>query len=384
MGNATTHQNLGYVPTVVIGGGQAGLTMGYHLRRSGETFVILDAMERTGDSWRQHWDSLRLFSQPRYASLPGWRNPARSFPTRDEMADYLEQYADKFSLPIRHSVQVRRLSRSESRFRVDTSAGCLTADRVVVATGAHQRPRLPRFAADLDSAVHSLHSSTYRGPDQLNGRVLVVGAGNSGADIALESAANGHETVIAGRHPGEIPFDIDGPGSDLFVPIVMFAFRHVLTLGTPAGRAMWKKRHGHGVNLVRHKRRDFDRAGIRQIGRVAGVRDGHPLIENGDVLTPDTVVWCTGYEQDFGWIDLPVLDEAGEVVHRRGVVENEAGLFFLGLDFQYAAASATIQGLDRDARHVLRALSSVPTEADADDVATEEASLHGRASTPAR
>jgi putative flavoprotein involved in K+ transport len=341
---------------VVIGGGQAGLAMGYHLQRAGERFVILDAQPRSGDSWRRRWTSLRLFSPPRYASLPGLPIAVGHFPSRDEMADYLEQYATHFRLPIRHEVTVTRLSRLDDGFLVETTSGDLFAEQIVVASGPYQKPLVPAFAAELNADITQLHSAAYSDPTQLIGDVLVVGAGNSGAEIALEAANSGHRTVIAGRHPGQVPFDIDSPMAKLAVPIAMFAFRHVLTLRTPMGRAAKARQRGHGVNLVRRKLKDLDRAGVRRVSRIASVRDGRPVTTEDEALSPRTVVWCTGFDHAIAWLDVPVFGPHGEIEHDRGVASQVPGLYFVGLEFQYAVASATIQGLDRDARYVLRQL----------------------------
>jgi putative flavoprotein involved in K+ transport len=153
------------MPTVIIGGGQAGLVMGYHLQKVGEQFLILDAQPRIGDSWRNRWDSLRLFSTPRYSSLPGWPMRLSTWPTHIEMGDYLEDYARHFDLPVRSGVRVNRLSRTESGFRLETSHGVLRAERVVIATGGYQTPVVPDFAAELTPRIRQLHSDAYRNPE---------------------------------------------------------------------------------------------------------------------------------------------------------------------------------------------------------------------------
>jgi putative flavoprotein involved in K+ transport len=340
--------------TVVIGGGQAGLVMGYHLRRLGEDFVILEGLPRVGDSWRRRYDSLRLFSPPRYASLPGLPIPVDDCPTRDEMGDYLEQYAAHFELPVRTGVRVLRVSRDAESFRVETDEGEYLADRVIVAGGSHTVPQRPSFASELDPSIRQLHSLEYRNPEQLaDGTVLVVGAANSGTDIALE-AAKTHRTLLAGRHPGQVPVDIDSGRGRMILPIVMFVFRHVLTRRTPMGRKALAEREGHGVMLVRNKLADLDAAGVVGTSRIESVRDGQPVTAEGDVLSDvGTVVWCTGSGPDHSFLDLPVFAD-GRVRHERGVATGEAGLMFLGLEFQFAVASGTIQGLDRDARYLLR------------------------------
>jgi putative flavoprotein involved in K+ transport len=196
------------IETVVVGGGQAGLSVGYHLARRSLSFVILDAHERIGDSWRMRWDSLRLFTPARFNGLDGLPFPgsAHSFSTKDEVADYLETYAARFRLPVRTGVRVRRLSRNGARFLVDAGPQLLEADNVVVAVGSYQLPRLPRFAASLDPDIVQLHSGAYRNVGQLReGRVLVVGVGNSGAEIALDLAAS-LPTWLAGTESGRVPF----------------------------------------------------------------------------------------------------------------------------------------------------------------------------------
>ena len=345
----------GYVGTVVIGAGQAGLAMGYYLRAAGEDFVVLEAHDRIGDCWRERYDSLRLFSRPRYASLPGLRIGGRDCPDRDEMADYLEQYAGHHELPVRTAVRVTRLSRDDQGFVVETGDGTWRADHVVVAAGMHTTARRPSFAGDLDPAIRQLHSMEYRNPGQLaDGTVLVVGAANSGTDIALE-AVKTHRTLLAGRHPGQVPVDIDSTTGRLFTPLVMFLFKYVFTRRTPIGRRTMANAEQNGLPLTRNKLAHLDAAGIVRIARIEGVRDGRPVTADGDVLADvSTVVWCTGSGPDHSWIDLPVFSESGRPRHERGVADDVPGLLFLGLDFQYAIASASIQGVDRDARYLVR------------------------------
>jgi putative flavoprotein involved in K+ transport len=348
------------ISTVIIGGGQAGLVMGYHLQKAGADFVILDANARIGDSWRNRWDSLRLFSFPKYSSLPGWSMQLNTFPTHNEMADYLEAYAQHFSLPVRSGVRATRLSRRDDGFRLETSHGVLLADRVVVATGGYQTPVVPDFATELAPEIRHLHSCAYRNPEQLQGTVLVVGAGNSGAEIALEAVRSGHETWLSGRHPGQVPFRIETRLARLLVPVVMFAFRRVLTLDTPIGRKLSGSAIEHGTPLVRTKASDLTAAGVQRIARIAGVRDGLPITVDDEVLEPRTVVWCTGYRSDYSWIDFPVADADGHPISERGV-SPEPGLYFIGVEFQYAAASSTIQGLDQDARYLVGAMAKQPS-----------------------
>jgi putative flavoprotein involved in K+ transport len=343
------------VETVVIGAGQAGLATGYHLARRGRQFVILDANQRIGDPWRTRWDSLRLFTPARYNGLPGWPFPAPawSYPTKDQVADYLEAYAARFELPVRIGVRVDRLSRAGDRYVVAAGERRFQADQVVVASGAYQRPRIPTFAPELDPGIVQLHSSRYRDPSQLQeGGVLVVGAANSGTEIALELSGD-HQTWLSGRHPGQEPFGTGSRKDRLVLPVVWFMASHVLTVRTPMGRTVRRKFHGRGIPLARANRERLDRAtGIQRVPRTAGVRGGLPVLDDGRVLEVANVLWCTGFVPDFGWIDLPVFDQDGAPLHDRGIVGAEPGLYFVGLLFLYALSSPLVGGVGRDAEHI--------------------------------
>jgi putative flavoprotein involved in K+ transport len=347
--------------TVIIGGAQAGLSTGYHLKKRGLPFVIVDANERVGDSWRKRWDSMRLFTPAHYDGLAGMPFPGRSFraPTKDEMGEYLESYAAKFDLPVRSKVKVERLSRDGDRFVVETEKGRLEADQVVVATGAFHTPKVPAFARDLDPAIVQLHSVDYRNPSQLReGGVLVVGVGNSGADISIEVVRN-HPTWLAGKESGHIPVPIDSLRGKIVVRLVRFLGHHVLKWTTPIGRKVMPK--------------DIVRAGVERVPRVAGVRNGLPMLEDGRTLDVVNVIWCTGFKPDFSWIDLPIFDEKGAPKHRRGIVADEPGLYFVGLKFQYAVSSDVITGVSRDAeyvaKHIAARQTSTPVKAHAEAVA---------------
>jgi putative flavoprotein involved in K+ transport len=346
--------------TIVIGGGQAGLATGYYLKRQGRDFIILDAHARAGDSWRQRWDSLRLFTPARYNGLPGepFPAPAHSLPSKDEVADYLEAYAARFAQPVRTGVTVNRLSKQGGRFVVEAGDLRFEADNVVVATGAYHIPRIPAFASELDPAIVQIHSSQYRRPSQLrNGGVLVVGAANSGAEIALE-VSGAHQTWLSGRHPGNEPTRPGSAADRLITPLIWFIFSHVLTVSTPIGRKAAAQLRSHGIPLARVRPDDLLAAGVERIhARTVGVRDRLPMLADGRILDVANVIWCTGFSPGFEWIDLPIVGDDGEPRHERGVVASHPGLYFVGLFFQSAVISSLVGGVGRDAEHVVKVIA---------------------------
>lgn len=343
--------------TVVIGAGQAGLAAGYHLRRAGRPFVVLDGNARVGDNWRQRYDSLRLFTPAYAVGLPGWSlpGPRGAMLTRDQMADYLEGYVARFALPVRTGVKVESVRRGGDRYVLIAGDDRYEAANVIVASGAHREGRIPAIARDLDPSIRQMHASEYRNPTQLaDGGVLVVGAGNSGADIALELAST-RPTWVSGKEHGHVPFHIDRPfATHVLFRIVRMLGRHVLTLRTPIGRRLSRKPGGDP--LVRVKPKDLLAAGVQRVGRTVSVRDGKPVVEEGTVIDVPNVIWCTGYRHDLSWIDLPIFGEDGRPSHVRGVVTQEPGLYFVGLVWQYSKASDVLPGVDRDARFVVRQL----------------------------
>jgi putative flavoprotein involved in K+ transport len=341
--------------TVVVGGGQAGLAMGYYLATQHRDFVILDAAARTGDTWRNRWDSLRLFTPAFHSGLPGMPFPApgHSFPTKDRTADYLEAYAERFQLPIRLGRRVQSLSRYDGGYLVRAGDERYTADHVVVATGPYHYPHIPSFAAGLDPTIAQLHSSHYRNPDQLpEGDVLVVGAGNSGAEIAVELAAT-RRAYLSGPDVGHAPIWLIHNRFSLWLA------DHLLTTDTRLGRRMRDTRRRRGDPLVRLKPTDILTAGVQRVPRVDGVVEGTPRLADGRPVEVAVVVWATGFRPDFGWIDLPIFDDAGAPTHHRGVVAAAPGLYFLGLPFQYTATSDHVGGVGRDAHHLARHLTAL-------------------------
>ncbi len=353
-----------YADTIVIGGGQTGLTVGYELAKRKVDFVILDASERVGDAWRKRWDSLLLFTPARYNGLPGKTFPAKGdqYITKDELAAYLESYAEENDLPVRSNCRVTRLSFDGDTYVAETAGvGVLRSANVVVAMSDYQVPYVPDFAPDLDPDIIQMHSSQYQRPSQLaEGPVLVVGFGNSGADIGLELSKT-RPTYLSGDPSVVIPFRIEPwLGRNVGVRLIRFGAVRILNTSTPIGRRVRSKLlgHGGGAPIVRVKPADLESAGVRRVERVMGVKDGLPVLADGTVLDVANVVWCTGFRAGLGWIDLSVFDDRGSPVHQRGIVADQPGLYFCGLFFLHALWSETLSGMPIDAGHVVDHLVS--------------------------
>ena len=351
--------------TIVIGAGQAGLSAGYHLAKRGKPFIIVDAADRVGGSWLSRWDSLKLFTPSIRCNLPGLSlGGGYRFPSKDEMLDYLERYVATFELPVRLGVKVDGLFREGSGFRVTAGAQAFDADNVILATGVHRVPRTPDLAGELSEDIVQLHSADYRNPGQLApGRVLLVGAGNSGAEIAMDLAST-HQVLMAGRTVGEIPIDIRNWQGRLMFPVLWWVWEHIVTERTKPGRKVQAEiLGGKGDPWIRQKEKDIQQAGVERTSRITGVVDGRPQNEDGELLDVANVIWCTGFEKDYRWIDLPGLDSSGRLDQERGAVVGQPGLFVLGQEFQYMFNSHTVGGVGKDAAYVVEHLDREPSGA---------------------
>jgi putative flavoprotein involved in K+ transport len=352
--------------TLVIGGGQSGLAAGYYLRRAGGSFLIVDANQRSGDTWRRRWDSLRLFSPAQYDSLPGRPLPMRSgvFPSKDELADYLEDYARHFELPILRGVRVTRVAREAGDLIVECSHRRFSCSNVVVAAGAYSHPRMPDFAGLLNPAIQQVHSSAYRRPgDVVGGHVLVAGFGTSGVEIAMELAAAGRRVLLSGRPTAQalskfVPAIFAGKNPILrLIGAAYWNFMHrVVTIDTPLGRKAKSQISLGGQPLVRFNQRDVLAAGVEHVARIAGVTEGKPRLDDGRVVDISAVVWCTGFRPNYRFLELPDLpfDGKGAPIAPHGIVEQVPGLYFVGLPFQVGLTSTLVGGAGRDAALVVR------------------------------
>jgi putative flavoprotein involved in K+ transport len=338
---------------VVVGGGQAGLAIGYLLARQGRTFSILEAADTPAAAWRARWDSLRLFTPVRYDSLPGRAFPGDpdGYPGRDDVVGYLTDYARDFELPVELDSHVRAIRAGDGGCLVDVGDGTYEAEQVVVATGPFQMPRVPPIAERLDAEVVQLHSSAYRSPDDLPpGIALVVGGGNTGFQIAEELAASHDVQLSIGSRQMPLPQRIFG--RDLFRYLVATGLMQK-TAASRIGRRMQQRETLIGSS-PRAARRDH---GIHLRPRTVDASGAQVSFADGTQLEPSSVVWATGFGLDHSWIELPVFDADGRVVHERGVTPSP-GLYFLGMPWQHTRGSALLGWVKDDAEYLAERIAA--------------------------
>ena len=333
---------------LVIGGSQAGLAMAWHLARQKLRYVVLDAADELGRTWRSRWDSLRLFTPAQYASLPGMEfpAPADTYPTKDPVADYLQAYAAKFDLAVRLNARVTALRRVDARFEASTSDEAFHARHVVVATGPFQIPYAPAPAQGLDASVTQFHSSEYRNPAALpDGPVLVVGGGNSGFQIAEELALAGRraDLSIATRAP-MLPQRL--AGKDLFWWLSRLGLMRVSVRSRLGSRMSSRPDF-----IIGSSRRRLRTAGVRFRPGVSGADGRTVRFTDGTALETGIIIWATGFRSDYSWIGIPGVIRDGNVVHRRGVTD-VPGLYFLGLSWQHTRGSALLGFVHDDAAYL--------------------------------
>lgn len=340
----------------VIGAGQAGLAIGYFLAEEGRRFTILEASDSIGAAWRDRWDSLVLFTPRRYDSLPGLPFPGDpdGYPGRDEVIDYLENYASTFDLPVQLNSPVQSLASTDDGFVLDVGTRTLEAEQVVVATGPFQVPNVPAFAADLAPNVVQMHSTGYRSPSDVpEGTVVVVGGGNTGFQIAKELSATHAVHLAIGSRQTPLPQRL--LGRDLFWWLTKTGLIEK-TVQSRIGR-----RARDRDTLIGSSRRDVNRHGVEVRPRVVGASGGAVTFADGSELDVDAVIWATGYRSEHGWINLPVFDQNGDVLHRRGVT-GVPGLFFLGLTWQHTRGSALLGWVRDDAEFISERIAANTNE----------------------
>ncbi len=340
---------------IIVGAGQAGLSMGYWLKRQQRSFLLLEAGPRIGESWRKRYDSLVLFTPRRYSALPDLAFPGdpEGRPTKDEMADYLQTYADHFALPIQLDTRVVDMEKHGETFLLQTTQDTYQAATVIVATGPFHHPRIPAFAPALSHEAQQLHAASYHNPSEIPpGPVLVVGAGDSGAHIAAE-LAHAHPVSLAAAHPL------------YFVPLTLLGkslfwyLDHLRLLEVDGERSLgrWLKAQPEPVLGLELKQALRERQ-VQIRPRVTSAQGNVVQFADGSQAQVRTVIWATGYRQDFSWIRMPGLaDECSQPREQQGV-SSTPGLFFLGFPWQPSRGSALVGWVGKDARRLAALLQT--------------------------
>jgi putative flavoprotein involved in K+ transport len=364
----TAHRRAPETPTrtpldaLVIGAGQAGLAVGYHLARQGTRFLMVDAAPEIGHSWATRWDSLRLFTPAEYSALPGMAFPAEpgTYPDKDQVAGYLKAYAAQFDLPVMPHTRVRHLDQQEGLFRVATSQGTLWARQVIVATGPFQQPAVPGVASGFALEVTQLHSSIYRNPSDLpsadSRKVLVVGAGNSGLQIALEVARTHQVHLAVGTRQKNVP---QRPlGRDLFWWLTKTG---AVTRPSSSPVAAWFRKRG-GDLVIGTTWDDIAAAGVHVHPRLTTADgDTAKFADQSQLDDVAAVVWATGFRPDYSWLDIPGVWDGHQITHHRGATA-VPGLWFIGLPWQHSRGSALLGFVGDDATWVADQVANhVPT-----------------------
>jgi putative flavoprotein involved in K+ transport len=343
---------------VVVGGGQAGLAIGYHLAKQGTDFTILEAAAEPAAAWRDRWDSLKLFTSAHYDSLPGMEFPGDPdrYPTRDEVADYLADYAREFNLPVELNSRVRAIRRHRDGYVVQLDHRAYEAPQVVIATGPFQTPFVPRIAENLGDDVVQMHSTGYRSPESVpEGRVLVVGGGNTGFQIAEELSASREVHLAIGSRQAPLPQRI--LGRDLFWYLDVTGLIRKTT-ASRVGKLMQKRED----TLIGSHPRRARRHGIELHGRAVAAAGSTVTFADGADLDVRGVIWATGFRVDHSWIDVPVFDENRRAVHERGVTASP-GLYFLGQLWQHTRGSALLGWVKDDAAYIAEKVAAFRTSA---------------------
>jgi len=343
------------IDVLVIGGGQAALAMGYYLKKSEHSFILVDSSTRVGDAWRNRYDSLVLFSPRAYSSLPGMALPGdpEGFPTKNEMADYLEHYCNYYSIPIRLNTNVMKLEKIEDKFIATTIHGRLIARSVVIATGPHHKPYIPDLPGFMSASVLQLHSSEYRNPSQIpSGPTLIVGGGNSGTQIAAELSDRGSVTISTGEDIIYIP-------SRIFNRSIFWWLRVTRLYKVPntsrLANILKKREPVIGLEV-----KSLIKGGkINIVNRVTSLRDNQVELMDGSRLTVANIIWATGFRNNYSWIEIPgVLDSQNKPIHHRGISQIN-GIYFVGLPWLSRVGSAQINGVAYDAKHLSEYIQTI-------------------------
>ncbi|MDP4509389.1 ArsO family NAD(P)H-dependent flavin-containing monooxygenase [Nonomuraea turcica] len=337
------------VDVLVIGGGQAGLAAGYYLRRAKADFVILDAQDRPGGAWRHTWPSLRLFSPAQYSSLPGRMMPSPpggGCPSAEDTVSYLADYEQRYQLPIIRPTTARAVRRGDGHLVVETDRDVWQAKIVISATGTWWRPYIPHYPGIGDFRGQQVHTAGYRGPETFHGqRVVVVGGGNSAAQILADLSTVAHTTWTTLRPPRLLPDEVDG--------------RALFDLATRHHRAAQTGETAPGIGdlgdivAVPPVREARDRGALKAEPMFARLTPSGIAWSDGTTLDADAIIWCTGFRPALGHLAPLRLRGPDGLIPTEGTqAVSEPRLHLLGYGDWTGPASATLIGAGRTARQL--------------------------------
>ncbi len=398
---------LNHIDTIIVGGGQAGLSTSYYLKKQDREHIIFEKADHAAQVWRNRWDSFTLITPNWMTRLPGapysGDNPD-GFMGKKDVIDYFEDYITKFHLPIRFGITVKSVEYMGDSYLLRTSDGDFKATNVVIATGMHQKPKIPPFSKNLSGEINQIHSSQYKNPESLpQGAVLVVGSAQSGSQIAEELYQGGRKVYLSVSTAGRIPRRYRGKDATYWMEKMGYFNRTVDYLRSPKDKFAPSahctgKDGGHTLNL-----HQYVKDGVILLGHVKDIRDGRIILESDlkenlaktdyfeenfirevddyieseelnhptenlpqltdgyevdEILEIDphhvgikSIIWATGYSFDFSWIKLPVFDEDGFPIQDCGV-SKYPGLYFIGMNFICTGSSGLIAGVGRDAKYI--------------------------------
>ncbi|MGN7454203.1 flavin-containing monooxygenase [Paenibacillus pasadenensis] len=335
---------------LVIGGGQAGLAAGYYLTLAGIDFIIVDGSSRVGDSWRNRYDSLLLFTPKGYSELPGLSFPGKKeqLPNKNETADYLETYASNFQLPLHLNTSVISLNKSNGLFYITTNKEDYIARHVIIATGPFHKEAIPDIASKISTDVKQIHSASYKNPEQLSeGDTLVVGAGNSGTQIAVEISKHRKVYLSSGHRPLLLPLHIGGKN-------IFYWFDKLGILKATAHSFIGKKIQSRPDPIFGFElKKRIKASAITLVPRTIDAKNKSIIFSDGSQREFTNIIWSTGFKPDYKWLELShVINERGAIKHERGITP-ESGLYIVGMPWQHRRTSALIGGVGLDAQHVV-------------------------------
>ena len=338
------------VDVLVVGAGQSGLGAGYYLQKADVSYLIVDSAAAIGDSWRNRWDSLRLFTPKLYATLPGtlFARSADFYPTKNQMADYLEAYATDLDLNVQLNSRVERIVKNNDGFVASIGSDTVHAKNIIIATGPFQTPFVPDFADALGAHIEQIHSSAYDNAASISGRrVVVVGGGNSAAQIAVELADKYDVTITTSRKPRFIPKEIYGISIYHFL-----SFFRILSSSKHSWISRILRKRPESI-IGTELKKGISAARVKLVPeRVVDCTKDGVVTLSGRTIAADHVIWATGFRPSYDYIDIDgSLDRNGAPI----LVDSNSdikGLYWLGLPWQFRLDSSIVHGVNRDARQV--------------------------------